>query len=251
MRSVLRVGAVAVALTFPIMLLTGNAAAASCAGTVGWDITDSVRGTLSSDSKTLSVSLTDSTYVLTAVGVRGGGEYELYVGGPYTGMTAPANRGGQTPGISDWFACGVRTREPTPTPSPPGTPQPPTPTNTVQPTSTPTSTPTPTGEPTESPDPTDPTDPTPTEPTREPEPTESPDLTATPEPTSSPEPTQPDDGTESPEASDTPMPVPTMISAGGPPPVSGTTPLSTLMVLGLGAMTAGAAALLVWRRRHA
>ncbi|NDL56794.1 hypothetical protein [Phytoactinopolyspora mesophila] len=239
MRGAGRVGAIVAALVALLVLPVQQAAGLGCADAGAVDITDAVHGTLSADSKTLSVSVTDSSYVLAAVGVRGGGQWKLYVGGPYSGMSAPPNRGGQAPAISDWFACGLRADEPTPTPSPTRTPRIPTPTNTAQPTDTPTTTPTATDDPTEQPDS-----------------TRTPELTGTPEPTGepsdppgtdrSPEPSVPPDATQ------TQVPVPTTIPLAGPPSAIGTSTNSVLIVLGAGGMTAGGIALFMWRRhRHA
>lgn len=191
--------------------------AAACASH-GSDITGHVRGTLSDDKKRLDVTLTNDSFRLTAVGVEGGGGVELYTSGPFTGLTAPTNPGGNTPGIGGWFACGERTSQPPV--SPPG--EPPTPTGSLQPTGTPSAPDDPTG----SPDPTR-SSPEPTSP-RTDSPTGSPDPTG--QPTASP-------------------PVPTSIPAGLPTSPDGGAGGGVLVAVGLGVMAAGGAVLLVRLRR--
>lgn len=126
---------------------------------IGWDVHD--RG------HRLSVWLRDDDYRLTAVGVRGGGQYLVYTDAPFLGLRAPERPNGRPRDIDDWFACGTRdvaapptawiTPTPTPTPEPPPSPaETPSdePTPTPKPTRTPSPTPTPTPTPTETPTPT-------------------------------------------------------------------------------------------------
>ncbi|WP_166354949.1 hypothetical protein [Phytoactinopolyspora limicola] len=232
MRGLVWLGAAAVLLATVFVGTVQQAAAApsNCADAGrGSDITGSVHGALSDDGRRLTVTTPDRAYVISAVGVRGGGAYAVYTSGSYSNLTAPENRGGQLPRISDWYACGERRHVPTRSPSPTSTPPSPSPTPTTEPTRTPTGSPTGTPEVTSEP----------TDPPRTADPTD-------PEETPEADPTV----TGSPEPSDLPtsaVPVPTAIPAGGPPPPA-SSPWGMLAVVGAGALVSGAIALLLRRR---
>lgn len=168
---------------------------AGCGRYGGSDLagSDAIGAVVTDQGTRLTVWLRDDDYRLTAVGVRGGGQYLVYTDGPFLGLRGPDRPNGRPRDIDDWFACGADVAAPpavTPFPrptAPPGKPP--------RPTETPTETPT--GTPSDEPTPTPP-------PTRTPSPTPTPTLTPTPTPTP----------TETP-AAEPRVPVPTAVPAGG------------------------------------
>ncbi|RIQ16891.1 hypothetical protein DY240_22635, partial [Jiangella rhizosphaerae] len=149
-------------------------ARAGCDDAGGSDITgsDAIRVSLSDGRTRLSVTVRDERYRITAVGVKGGPDWEVYTSPPFTGLSV-SNPGGNLREITDWFVCGFRSGgerppptdwvSPTPVPTPTATP-PPSATPTPSPSRTPTATPTPTPTPSPTPSPTATTTPAPAAP---------------------------------------------------------------------------------------